>query len=951
MAKRLGRWLAAALVLAVGGAGLLACGGSGGGGDDGGDTTPPVVSASPLGGTYGTDQNVELSANETADIYYTINDTAPTTASALYAAPIPISVTTTLRFLGVDTAGNASAAAAQIYIIDKVAPTVSANPAGGSHSGTQNVVLSATDASATTIYYTVGGGEPTTASTEYAAAIQVAVDTVIKFFALDAAGNASAVVTETYTIMAPAARTLKTVSGSVETTAAAAAKAAVADGALVEVRSYDAAGALIGSANANTNAAGFYTVQLDLADAGGYLTVRVRKEGFTDTTKRINFAAAQNVTANAALQAVVTVVAPLGTALKASGESVSGFSLGVVRYGDGTRVALGSASELAAAKAADAVTELQIDVPATSVPLETETLTGKLRSFDPTDAADARNFPGDYVDADGNRLVSVAFDFMEIADEDGTSLGDLVRAARLAGAAVEPTRVQRWIPTGSCQSLSLGDKCTGGVDDLAECADLDSADGFQVPVYTLDRVAGVWNLLGVGSVVDATGTQVVDVSVANCSPAGSSIYYLDILVTNENFLRSWWNLDYPLVFDEPVQVCIEKTFLTLAGAPVESVQANLRDDDSASSFGYAYGYSNALGKVTLAALITDGNTTVETADLTATLSHYDPFTYQWNEEVVTLGVLGDDGVCPATLTNTLTPIALCEVQATVVDDQGAPVANRYVWFYPTDGSYFRAWTYSDALGEVVAEVPCDRQLRAYLGSDWTPEAEFEVDGAVTEDEASDDGDVVVLKDLAPANGLPNASGWLASYSIREGRSTQANLYASDSDGDYPLAFTLTTGSQTLASGSYTASQYEKVVTVAGLTAGTYPLTFTVTDTRGGERAVSLGSLSVTAAGVNRPPYVTAYPETYKVTEAGQTIEFYSYAYDPDGDYPLTFAWSIDGGEVVGIGESYTFTVPQNAEEGDSFEVELSVSDGMGGTATAGFTLFFGAPAQVDVIVQ
>ncbi|MCG8460645.1 MAG: PHB depolymerase family esterase, partial [Holophagales bacterium] len=83
--------------------------------DPGGDTTPPVTTASPAGGSYSSAVSVALSADEPATTYFTTDGSTPTTSSAVYTAPIPIRVDTTLRFFSVDAASNAEAVRTEIY--------------------------------------------------------------------------------------------------------------------------------------------------------------------------------------------------------------------------------------------------------------------------------------------------------------------------------------------------------------------------------------------------------------------------------------------------------------------------------------------------------------------------------------------------------------------------------------------------------------------------------------------------------------------------------------------------------------------------------------------------------------------------------------------------------------------------------------------------------------------
>ena len=102
-----------------------------------------------------------------------------------------------------DAAGNWSAAFNDAVLLDTVAPSTSASPAGGSFASAQSVALTCGDGSGSgcdKIYYTTDGTTPTTASSQYASALNIAASTTLKFFASDLAGNLETIRTETYFI-------------------------------------------------------------------------------------------------------------------------------------------------------------------------------------------------------------------------------------------------------------------------------------------------------------------------------------------------------------------------------------------------------------------------------------------------------------------------------------------------------------------------------------------------------------------------------------------------------------------------------------------------------------------------------------------------------------------------------------------------------------------------------
>ena len=82
------------------------------------DRTPPKISLFPPGGSYPTARSVTLSTDEAAEIYYTLDGSEPTTAAKLYGAPVQISVSTTLKCLAVDAAGNLGTVLSEIYAIE-----------------------------------------------------------------------------------------------------------------------------------------------------------------------------------------------------------------------------------------------------------------------------------------------------------------------------------------------------------------------------------------------------------------------------------------------------------------------------------------------------------------------------------------------------------------------------------------------------------------------------------------------------------------------------------------------------------------------------------------------------------------------------------------------------------------------------------------------------------------
>jgi hypothetical protein len=84
------------------------------------DTRLPVTTATPPGGSYETAQLITLAADESATIYYTTDGTEPTESSTVYALPIPVGSSLTLKFFAKDLAGNKEQMKEAFYVIQSL---------------------------------------------------------------------------------------------------------------------------------------------------------------------------------------------------------------------------------------------------------------------------------------------------------------------------------------------------------------------------------------------------------------------------------------------------------------------------------------------------------------------------------------------------------------------------------------------------------------------------------------------------------------------------------------------------------------------------------------------------------------------------------------------------------------------------------------------------------------
>ncbi len=87
------------------------------------DRTDPEASAEPAGGVYYEKQKVSAQLNEPGTIYYTNDGTSPDINSMVYNEPVEVGKTMTLKFAGIDLAGNMGSVLSYVYVINEIPST------------------------------------------------------------------------------------------------------------------------------------------------------------------------------------------------------------------------------------------------------------------------------------------------------------------------------------------------------------------------------------------------------------------------------------------------------------------------------------------------------------------------------------------------------------------------------------------------------------------------------------------------------------------------------------------------------------------------------------------------------------------------------------------------------------------------------------------------------------
>lgn len=155
--------------------------------------TPVTGTAVAIGSTVAL-----ASATDDAQIYYTVDGSAPDNTDTLYTGPIVITDDITIKAIAYHNYQNASDSTTAAYTL-LAAATPIADPVAGGVPGNSTVAISCATPNST-VYYTTNGDEPTDASTKYTEPILITDAVTIKAIAYVADRDPSAVLTAAYTI-------------------------------------------------------------------------------------------------------------------------------------------------------------------------------------------------------------------------------------------------------------------------------------------------------------------------------------------------------------------------------------------------------------------------------------------------------------------------------------------------------------------------------------------------------------------------------------------------------------------------------------------------------------------------------------------------------------------------------------------------------------------------------
>ncbi|MDT8395246.1 MAG: chitobiase/beta-hexosaminidase C-terminal domain-containing protein [bacterium] len=159
------------------------------------------VPLTPAPGEYPDSIEVRFETDPSRQVYFTLDGSEPSMGSAVFKDPIRVADNTVIRYFVVYRDGSRGSVQEAFYRIRMKSPSADelrtvAHPPGGIYN--QKVRVSLSTREDATIYFTMDGSDPSTDSDIYRTSLSIAVDTRLKFFAVDRDGSREPIREESY---------------------------------------------------------------------------------------------------------------------------------------------------------------------------------------------------------------------------------------------------------------------------------------------------------------------------------------------------------------------------------------------------------------------------------------------------------------------------------------------------------------------------------------------------------------------------------------------------------------------------------------------------------------------------------------------------------------------------------------------------------------------------------
>ena len=156
----------------------------------------------PPPGNYSGLVTISLSVPSGVKVHYSLDGSEPSMESPVFGDSLDIDRDTVIRYFAVDPTGVKSRVMEAFYRIEgtqeaEVELRTGAVPPGGTYEGRIKVGLRSRVGA--TVYYTIDGTEPDTSSPIFTTPLILAVDTLLRFFAVDVTGERESLREERYT--------------------------------------------------------------------------------------------------------------------------------------------------------------------------------------------------------------------------------------------------------------------------------------------------------------------------------------------------------------------------------------------------------------------------------------------------------------------------------------------------------------------------------------------------------------------------------------------------------------------------------------------------------------------------------------------------------------------------------------------------------------------------------